>query len=137
MSAAVHLRAGGVSVVLDARGRGLPCVVHWGREVDDADGVIAASAGAVPRAVLDVPVALSLVPERAAGWRGRPGLTGTGTGAAWSPRFTLGGIEASATSAVVEASDPAAGLELRSELELGAGGVTGGGGSANDIPGPR
>jgi alpha-galactosidase len=65
----MHLRAGGVSVMIDADG----CVVHWGAALDDDEAALAAALRPpLPRASFDVPVPLSLLPDRAAGWRGRP-----------------------------------------------------------------
>ena len=113
-SGIIALRAGGVAVVVDARGPGLPRVLHWG--ADPGEGAVAeALAPPLARAALDVPVPLSLVPERAAGHRGRPGLTGS----VLSPSFSLEAVEGSAFTA----RDEDAGLALRSELELGETGV--------------
>ncbi|GAA2722495.1 alpha-galactosidase [Cellulomonas aerilata] len=89
------LRAGGVGLVLDASGPGLPSVLHWGPDLgplDDAalDGLRAAS---VPPQIgngPDVPVTVSLVPEGSTGFTGTPGLTGhRAGGAAWSTAFRL------------------------------------------------
>ncbi len=110
----IALRARDVAVVLDARGPGLPRVLHWG--ADPGEGELAeALAPPLARSALDVPVPLSLVPERAAGHRGRPGLTGS----VFSPRFRLAAVEGTAFTA----RDEDAGLALRSELELGETGV--------------
>ena len=68
-----HLTAGGVSFVVDDAGQ----VLHWGAAIeDDAAAIAAAAEPPLPRASFDVPVPLTLVPDRTAGWRGRPGLTG-------------------------------------------------------------
>src|SRR3954454_23405246 len=77
----VALRGGGVSLLVDASGPALPRVLHWGADLGAADpeAVGLAAGRPVARAALDVPVAPSLVPEPATGWRGRPGLAG------WSP----------------------------------------------------
>ncbi len=121
-----HLRGGGASLLLDARSPGPARVVHWGRDLgDDVDvaAVLVATAGPLPRAVLDVPVPLSLVPEGSAGFRGRPGLTGSRAGADFSPAFVVAGVSASEASVDVEAVDEVAGLALRSELALEPSGV--------------
>ena len=50
----VHLRAGTVSLVLDARGGGLPVVVHWGAplgELSEEDLTALADAAVPPTAV--------------------------------------------------------------------------------------
>src|SRR4051812_50060298 len=69
----VTLRDGGAALVVDAGGPGVPRVVHWGADVADAEAVALAAQRPVARAALDVPVAPSLLPEAAVGWRGRPG----------------------------------------------------------------
>jgi alpha-galactosidase len=66
----VHLSAGGVSFVLDDAGQ----VLHWGAAIEDDPSAL--TAPPLPRASFDVPVPFTLVPDRAAGWRGRPGLAG-------------------------------------------------------------
>ncbi|WP_456845956.1 hypothetical protein, partial [Cellulomonas sp. P5_C6] len=40
----VHLRAAGVSVVVDLTGGTLPRVLHWGRDVGDLDAVALSAA---------------------------------------------------------------------------------------------
>jgi alpha-galactosidase len=148
-----HLRGGGVSVVLDTTGDALPRIVHWGADLGasaDLEALVAAATPPIPIAGLDVRVPLALVPERAAGYRGRPGLSGSRDGRDWSPRFRVTAIHAGdeprevrgneprpaaadqprATTAgaapshcVVEAIDAAAGLALRCELRLDDAGV--------------
>jgi alpha-galactosidase len=66
----VHLSAGGVSFVLDDAGQ----VLHWGAAIEDDPAAL--TTPPLPRASFDVPVPFTLVPDRAAGWRGRPGLAG-------------------------------------------------------------
>jgi alpha-galactosidase len=123
----MHMRAAGVSLMLDAGGDGLPRVVHWGADLGaeaDAGALVAAATPPLPRAALDVRVPHSLVPERAAGHRGRPGLTGSRAGGAFSPSFRLTAIEQPEPGSVVAtADDAAAGLGLRSELRLAPAGV--------------
>ena len=58
-----HLRAGGVSFVLDDAGQ----VLHWGAAIED--DAAALTAPPLPRASFDVPVPVTLVPSRADGWR--------------------------------------------------------------------
>jgi alpha-galactosidase len=127
MTPVLHIRGGGVSVLLDATGDGLPRVVHWGAELGDAadlEALVRAAAPPLARAVLDVRVPVSLVPERAAGYRGRPGLSGSRDGAAWSPSFRVGARERTDESGVeFAAEDPDTGLALRSELRLAPSGL--------------
>ena len=40
----VHLRAAGVSVVLDCRGPSLPEVLHWGTDLGELDGTFLGAA---------------------------------------------------------------------------------------------
>jgi alpha-galactosidase len=123
----IHLRGGGTSVVLDARGDGLPRVAHWGAGLgDDADldALAAATTPPLATAAADVRVPLSLLPERAAGHRGRPGLTGSRDGRAWSPSFRIGALEQrGAGEVVVTAEEPSVGLVLRTDLRLAESGV--------------
>ncbi|MGR2753348.1 alpha-galactosidase [Agromyces arachidis] len=74
-----HLRAAGVSVVVDARGTAVPAVLHWGADLGPLDeqaleAVAAVSVPAVPPSSIDAPLRLSLVPTLGEGWSGRPGL---------------------------------------------------------------
>ncbi|MCH6231519.1 alpha-galactosidase [Microbacterium sp. CFH 31415] len=74
-----HLRAAGVSLVLDSRGAGVPAVVHWGRDLgalDPADLQTLADAGvpAIAPSSIDVPLRLTLLPALGDGWTGRPAV---------------------------------------------------------------
>lgn len=74
-----HLRAAGVSLIVDARGTAVPAVLHWGSDLGPLDpgaleAVAAASVPAVPPSSIDVPLRLSLVPTLGEGWSGRPGV---------------------------------------------------------------
>ena len=125
----LHLQAADVSLLLDARGAGLPVVVHWGPRLGPAspDQLVAVADAAVPavaNSALDVPVPMSLSPERSAGFRGRPGLSGSRAGRDFSPAFRLVRLVPDGGRAVtVEAVDEAAGLSLRVELRLHDGGL--------------
>ena len=67
----VHLRAGGVSLLLDARGPGLPTVLHWGADLGaDVDAAAVALASVTRRRALRPGRADGAV--RAAPARGRP-----------------------------------------------------------------
>ena len=90
----VHLRRARTSLVLDARGPGLPRVVHWGADLGPLadDGPARARRRHVPPVVpssFDAPTVLSLLPEASAGWSGRPGLAGHRDGRDWSTAFRL------------------------------------------------
>ncbi|MBI9115993.1 alpha-galactosidase [Sanguibacter suaedae] len=130
----VHLRAAGVSLVLDVEGPLLPRVLHWGADlgpVDDAE-LLALRGASVPQVVggtLDHPVPLSVVPEQSAGWLGTPGVTGHRHGGAFSTAFrvtgtTLGdGDRPGARRLTVHATDTAAALDLALDVDLLASGV--------------
>ncbi|MEU6841164.1 alpha-galactosidase [Streptomyces sp. NPDC046716] len=134
----VQLRAAGVGLVL-ATPQGapdaLPSVVHWGADLGALDAAAlthlcrAAEAAPVPNDN-DQVVAPSLAREHAAGWRGRPGLTGHRDGTAWSPWFRRTALDVDDRGApgrggrvVATGEDADAGLVLRLELELTAQGL--------------
>ncbi|HEY5223156.1 MAG TPA: alpha-galactosidase [Microbacteriaceae bacterium] len=88
----VHVRGGGVSVLLDLRGELLPAIVHWGADLgeltaDDALALTIADLAPLVNNVVDEPIRLALLPEQHTGWTGRPGLSGSRAGGAWSPWF--------------------------------------------------
>ncbi|MGC4807459.1 alpha-galactosidase [Micromonospora sp. DT233] len=125
----VHLRRAATSLVLDARGPGLPRVAHWGAGLGpltaaDLAALVDAGVPPVVPSSFDAPTVLSLLPEASAGWSGRPGLAGHRDGAAWSTAFTLDALDvtdddpADAARVVVRASDPAAALALTVTVEL-------------------
>ena len=125
----VHLRSSGVSLLLDARGPGLPSVVLWGPDLGDASAdelraVADAAVPAVANSAVDVPVPVSLLPERSVGYRGRPGLSGSRGGRDFSTAFRTSRVVAEDDGGlVVEAHDPTARLSLRVELRLHASGL--------------
>jgi len=138
--APVHLSAGGVSLVLDCSDGRLPAVVHWGAALgplSDAELTALAAAAVLPVQpnTVDVPIRLSVLPEAATGWAGRPGLSGHRDGRDWSPSFTVTAatvsdaeeptagadgttVDGSPARLVVDAEDPVAGLAVRVEVEM-------------------
>ncbi|MGB4135681.1 MAG: alpha-galactosidase [Microbacterium sp.] len=121
----VHLTAGGVSLVLDAEGPGLPSVLHWGTALT-ADIDLHPALLRPPRVdnLIDAPVGFSIVPEAYTGWFGAPGLTGVRTDrTGWSTRFALRGLERRDQSVRIHAADDAAQLELSCTIELTPEGV--------------
>ncbi len=129
----VHVRAGGVSLLLDTAGTGLPRVLHWGRALPGLDEPAVAAIRAATRRLAtsgtpDEPFALSVVPEQAAGWLGTPGIVGHRAGRAFSPALVVstidvvdggssGGAPLEAT-VTVRAEDTDAGLGLVWALEM-------------------
>lgn len=144
-NACIALRTEGVSVVVDLSRGQLPAIVHWGADLGELTptDVAALVLGTVtPSAnnIVDEPVRLAVLPEHWTGWTGRPGISGSRSGRAWSPRFTtrvvrLNGSELTSpdsdpevvnsgpATVEVTAVDEAAKLELRIELELTIGGL--------------
>ncbi|WP_246507331.1 alpha-galactosidase [Actinocrinis puniceicyclus] len=128
----IALSAAGASLVLDARGPGLPEVLHWGADPGSSQGTAALLALRPPGPPRP------LIPSQGEGWFGRPALSGHRDGT-WRPtRFELteplaaqppaagAGADAGPGAGgkiVVRAADPQAGLALDSELELTAQGV--------------
>ena len=138
----VVMRAGGVAVVVDLSQEALPQLLHWGADFGPLrDGEFAAlrASGILPigASEVDAPVRVSLLPEHSQGWMGRPGVSGSRNGVAWSPRWrttaaAFNGEDLGAGPAVlqcgpgtleVRAMDAAAGLGLVLTLELSADGV--------------
>src|SRR5690606_38490182 len=66
----VHLRGGGVSVVVDASGPGLPRLLHWGKALADDGDLLATDPPQGPHASLDSPRAFTLLPTQHEGWAG-------------------------------------------------------------------
>jgi alpha-galactosidase len=125
----LHLRAAGVSLVLDARDGFLPAVLHWGHDLGDvgpadlAELAFASRPTAVPNDIDDPRRAGALLAEHAHGWNGRPGLAGSRGGLGWSPLFTLTGFTETPDPdrggrVVVSGEDDVAGLTVELEVEL-------------------
>lgn len=126
-STQIHLRAAGVSLVLDTPPNALPSILHWGADLgdlsdDDLQGVAATVSPLLENAV-DVPVRVSMIPEHSAGWLGAPGLQGSRAGSDWSPRFDDVRYERAGSGVTAVATDAVAKLELNLEIELTASGV--------------
>ena len=119
----IHLRAAGVSVVLDTHDDRLPAVLHWGADLGELDadalaGLATATAPTLLPSSPDVPVRVSLVPEPSTGYLGRPGLVGSRHGRDWSPRWTVTAVEQDGNAVEYRAEDAASGLGLVIEVEL-------------------
>jgi len=128
----LHLRAGGVSLVLDLPAAGPPAVLHWGADLGPLDGAAlrALATALAPVAVNngpDVAARVAMLPEAATGWLGAPGLQGHRDGDAWSPRFRRTGHDLEPVDGGqrlrVRHTDPDAGLDLLVEVELAASGL--------------
>ncbi|MFP3713225.1 alpha-galactosidase [Puerhibacterium sp. TATVAM-FAB25] len=122
------LRRDGVAVVLACPEAGLPAVLHWGADLgplapDDLAALDRATSRQTPPGTLDAAWRLSLLPQEADGWSGRPGLLATRDGRPLFPRWTARVEQHDAGRADVVATDADAGLTLRTRLEIGAGGL--------------
>lgn len=103
----IHLRAAGVSLVLDARSEYLPHVLHWGADLgflgaagsDKEQAALSAYAQVAQAPLnggqLDQPTIMSSIPQASAGWTGTPGIEGHRCGRDFSPRFVTQSIEVS------------------------------------------
>jgi alpha-galactosidase len=122
-----HLRAAGTSLVLDARGTGVPVVVHWGSDLGDLpraalDSLADSQVPAVGPSSIDSPLRLSILPVMADGWSGRPGITGHHEGStSRQPAFTTSLVEPVETGLRVTLA--ASALEVRIDIELAPEGV--------------
>jgi alpha-galactosidase len=125
----VHLRAAGVSLVLETRHRCLPAILHWGHALGDlspaelADLAVSAQPTTVPNDLDEPRRPGAVLPEHAAGWNGRPGVTGSRGGRGWSPLFTLVDLDVAVDPAgggrvVATGSDELADLTVAIEIEL-------------------
>lgn len=115
----IHLRSALGSTVVDPR---TAAVLHWGARLEDADlaGLPAAVTPAVPQAGLDVAVPLTLAPQEAAGFTGRPAVSGhRPDSTAWSPRFRYQRHTADADAFTLYLTDPVAALDLAVRVRLG------------------
>jgi alpha-galactosidase len=136
----IALRFEGVSLLLDITSGQLPAIVHWGTdlgelELADFEALILSNIDPGGANVVDQPIRLAMLPEHWTGWVGRPGLSGSRAGRAWSPKFTatevrLDGkpviatdgpttmINAGLASVEVDAVDEVAKLWLNITIEL-------------------
>jgi alpha-galactosidase len=141
----IALRSEGASLVLDISAGQLPAIVHWGADLEtlelaDAEALILANIDPGGPNVVDEPIRLAILPEHWTGWVGRPGLSGSRSGRAWSPKFTatevrVDGKTVTATegpptmintgpgSVEVDAIDEVARLQLVITIELTIGGL--------------
>ncbi|AJT42808.1 alpha-galactosidase [Psychromicrobium lacuslunae] len=139
-NALISLQAAQVALVLDCREGRLPEVVHWGEALgalSDQELLALAEANISPVVsnMVDLPVRVAILPAHSAGWLGRPGLSGSRDGTAWSPQFTVSALQLDGHAVeglpepqgpvvlqgqrlIVQASDPAAQLGLRLEIEM-------------------
>ncbi len=130
----LHLRAGAVSVVLELPDRRLPVVRHWGPDLgelgpDDLAALCTAARVHRGDSPFDVADSVSILPEPALAWTGRPGVEGSRGGRDWSPAFRTTGPPRRSTApdgtqqVLVRSRDEVARLALDLEVELHPGGL--------------
>jgi alpha-galactosidase len=122
------LRHDGAAVVVTHLATGLPAVVHWGAdlgtlEAGDLEALERITSRQTAPATLDAAWRTPLVPQEADGWSGRPGLLVTRFGRPLYPRWTARIERQDERSLQTVASDAETGLTLRTELDIGAGGL--------------
>ena len=114
----IHLRGSGLDVVVDLA-HGTPTIVHWGAPVDDPDAVVAMLERTLVHGSPDLIAPVSVVPEHAGGFAGRPGLLGRRRrGRHWAPRFERVDHHVDGSRLVAVADDPVAGLRLTTTIDV-------------------
>ena len=113
-----------VCVVIDASAGG-PTILHWGADIgDDPRGIAGVVESPVPNGGLDVIAPMSITPEHGAGYLGRPGIEGhRPDGSDWAPRFGSVRVIPDGGAHTFESTDPLAGLNLRTVIEMRNSGV--------------
>ncbi|MET0830153.1 MAG: alpha-galactosidase [Microbacterium sp.] len=134
----VHLRRGGVSVIVRLDDSELPTVLHWGAAVPDEaiGGLSAALQSPVGDSLAYANPRVAVVPLHSAGWLGHPGLLGSRNGRAWSfaPAAVRHEVHDAGTAQWSDGADGAVrlrsvsvddtiGIELVTELEVHPSGV--------------
>ncbi|MBA2769621.1 MAG: alpha-galactosidase [Sporichthyaceae bacterium] len=116
----LHLRAGGVSLVLDVGAGGPPAVLHWGRDLGTPLAPSSAWVPAVPHSALDVAPRTTMLGSGLA----RPGLLGSRHGRAFAPQFDEVVVDTVADNEVrLRCVAHAAGLSLATHVRLDPHGV--------------
>ncbi len=85
----LHLRGGGVAIVIDVSGV-RPAILHWGADIGDHLDTAQFPHEAIPHSAYDESHGAGLVPQASAGWGGRPALEGhRADGQAFSPSLEI------------------------------------------------
>ncbi|MEU1971578.1 alpha-galactosidase [Microbacterium sp. NPDC019599] len=124
----LHLRRGGTSVVVDLDAYGGPAIVHWGEELvhstpQTLQGLAVAARPQRVSGGLDATPRLTVVATPATGWLGTPAFEGHRSGAAFSARFDVAGVQSNDHRAVLALVDSEARLAAQVELRVGTGGL--------------
>ncbi|AZI56827.1 alpha-galactosidase [Nakamurella antarctica] len=127
-----HLRAGGVSMVLDSRNDQLPAILHWGADLGPLSNnqlteLAIAVTGPFGDSRIEAPGRVALLPSAADGWTGTPGIAGSRSGEDFSPALIVTETTAhdgpEATSIRYAASDAHAQLNATIEVGLSSAGI--------------
>ena len=101
--------------MLDARGTGVPTVIHWGADL--ASGDLEALADALVPAIgpssIDIPFRPSVLPLLGEGWSGRPALVTDSV----QSGFALAGVEATGSDIHLSLTNGQLAVELRFALD--------------------
>ncbi|WP_062464619.1 alpha-galactosidase [Demequina soli] len=124
----LHLRASGVSVLLDLSDGRLPRIAHWGADLgslsdEAAAALVSTGRGGFAFGGLDSAHAVSVLPEHSYGWLGTPGLEGSRAGRDHSTRFVVTDVARTPDGVEVTADDADAALRVRVDIELLASGL--------------
>ncbi len=127
----IHLRSGGVSLVLTPSSRGVPVLSHWGADLGPlapADLVALAELRrpGIPQSGMDGLRYLAVLPEAVSGFTGTPAVEGfrlTGEPAAQTPHLTGWTVAAEDDAAVLAARDDEAGVSVAVELGISPAGL--------------
>ncbi len=123
-STLLHLRGGGVAIVIDVSGP-RPIIVHWGADIGDDLTLDQFPHEAIPHSAYDESHGSGLVPQASAGWGGRPALEGhRAEGQAFSPTLVISRCTPIGTEGwSIVLDDEALGLRLSVELLLSSAGM--------------
>ncbi len=94
-----HLRAAGVSLIVELPNHGTPAVAYWGKDVGELSpsalyALCQARLAPFEKDPLDSSVRPSLINLASDGWMGRPGLVGhRPDGSGWAPRLQIRSVE--------------------------------------------
>jgi alpha-galactosidase len=124
----IRLENEGVGLIIDARGAGLPRVLHWGAPVGritdaDAEALAHALSRQTLPGTLDAAWQVSLSPQEGDGWSGRPGMQLRREGVLHHARWTVDGLDADDAALTIRARDEASALRLSITIGIEAGGV--------------
>jgi alpha-galactosidase len=138
----LHLRSGGVSLLLQVLPSSLPTVLYWGADLGDLGGPPAAASVAAllpaagPRFGSEAASIPAIIPAYGGGWAAEPGLAGTHDGQTTGRRFDEvevrlvsqselrpGLTELGPDTVVFQAEDPVSGLSLDLAVQLTRSGV--------------